>query len=48
MKTKIRIINGEKYIPISKEKAIMFQNSNIPIYTIDNLKTLFIKVGGVK
>ena len=44
MNPKIRIINGEKYIPVNFKKAIILQNSNIPLYKIDNLKTLFIKV----
>lgn len=44
MKTKIRIVNGEKYIPVSKERAVLFQKSDIPLYRIGNLKTPFIKV----
>lgn len=44
MNTKIRIINGEKYVPVNKQRAIILQKSNIPLYTIGELKTLFIKV----
>ena len=44
MKTKIRIINGEKYVPIKKDVAKMLSKANVPFYQIGNLKTLFIKV----
>lgn len=44
MKTKIRIVNGERYVPVCKEKAMILQKSNIPLYRIGNLKTLFVKV----
>lgn len=44
MKTKIRIVNGEKYVPVCKEKAVILQEANVPLYRIGNLKTLFLKV----
>lgn len=43
-RTKIRIINGEKYVPVCKEKALIFEKAGIPLYRIGELKTLFIKV----
>lgn len=44
MKTKPRMINGEKFIPVSKETAKIFQNANVKLYKIGEMKTLFIKV----
>ena len=44
MRTKTRIINGERYVPVCKTNEIIFQKANITLYRIGNLKTPFIKV----
>jgi hypothetical protein len=44
MRTKIRIINGEKYTPVSKKVAKILEKSGIEFYRVGDLKTLFIKV----
>lgn len=45
MYPKIRIINGQYYVPISKKTYnILKQTKNTKFYKIGNLKTLFIKV----
>ena len=40
---RIRIVKGERYIPITINEAIEYQNANIMIYQIDNLKSIFVK-----
>ena len=44
MKASIRVIDNEKYVPVSKKTAKVLQETGIQLYKIGNLKTLFIKV----
>lgn len=41
---KARIINGEKYVPVSSKNAKILSKAGVQLYTIGNLKTLFTKV----
>ena len=44
MKAKIKIINGEKYVPINTKVAKLLQSANVDLYKIDNSSTLYTKV----
>ena len=44
MKAKIKIINGEKYVPVNSNLARLLQSANVVLYSIDNSKTLYTKV----
>lgn len=44
MKAKVKIINGERYVPVTVKVAKLLQEAGTALYRIDDSKTLYTKV----
>ena len=44
MKRNVKIVNGERYVPVNVKVAKLLQDAGVQLYRIDNSKMLYTKV----
>lgn len=44
MKRNVKIVNGERYVPICAKMVKLLQEAGVKLYSIDNSKMLYTKV----